>query len=37
MKDATPIFFTDAICTIKDKLNYILLGSMVGVYEIKND
>lgn len=34
MKDATPIFFTDAICTIKDKLNYILLGSMVGVKDV---
>lgn len=31
MKDASPIFFTDVICTIKDKLNYILLGACVGM------
>ena len=31
LKDASPIFFTDVICTIKDKLNYILLGSWVGM------
>ncbi|MFR3330337.1 MAG: oligosaccharide flippase family protein [Odoribacter splanchnicus] len=30
-KDAAPIFCTDVICTIKDKLNYILLGAWVGV------
>lgn len=28
--DALPIFMTDAICTIKDKLNYILLGNFLG-------
>lgn len=33
-KDASPIFFTDVICTIKDKLNYILLGTWVGVNNI---
>lgn len=31
VKDASPIFFTDVICTIKDKLNYILLGSCIGM------
>lgn len=31
VRDASPIFFTDVICTIKDKLNYILLGSCVGM------
>lgn len=31
LKDASPVFFTDVICTIKDKLNYILLGSLVGM------
>lgn len=30
-KDASPIFVTDVICTIKDKLNYILLAPCVGV------
>lgn len=33
-KDASPIFFTDVICTIKDKLNYILLGAWVGVNNV---
>lgn len=31
LKDASSIFFTDVICTIKDKLNYILLGSWIGM------
>lgn len=34
MKDAAPIFFTDIICTIKDKLNYLLLGGCVGMKEV---
>ena len=34
LKDASPIFFTDVICTIKDKLNYILLGSWVGMSDV---
>lgn len=33
-KDASPIFFTDVICTIKDKLNYLLLGTFVGVGQV---
>ena len=33
-KDALPLFVTDAICSIKDKLNYILLGSFVGMGEV---
>lgn len=32
--DASPIFITDLICTIKDKLNYVLLGAWVGVGNI---
>lgn len=31
IKDASPIFFTNIICTIKDKLNYLLLGACVGM------
>lgn len=34
LKDASPIFFTDIICTIKDKLNYLLLGGFVGMKEV---
>ena len=34
LKDASPIFFTDVICTIKDKLNYILMGSWVGMSDV---
>ncbi len=33
-KDASLVFYTDVICTIKDKLNYILLGSMVRVSDV---
>lgn len=33
-KDALPIFSTDAICTIKDRLNYILLGFCVGMENV---
>ena len=33
-KDALPIFSTDAICTIKDRLNYILLGFCVGLENV---
>ena len=33
-KDALPIFSTDVICTIKDKLNYLLLGSMVNMSQV---
>ena len=34
VKDASPIFVTDVICSIKDRLNYILLGSFVGMSEV---
>lgn len=34
LKDASPIFFTNVICTIKDKLNYLLLGNFVGMNEV---
>lgn len=34
LKDASPIFFTDVICTIKDKLNYILLGTWGGMNNV---
>ena len=34
IKDASPIFATDVICSIKDRLNYILLGSFVGMSEV---
>lgn len=33
-KDALPIFSTDVICTIKNKLNYLLLGNMVGMSSV---
>lgn len=33
-KDALPLFTTDAVCTIKDKLNYLLLGLYVGMSEV---
>lgn len=33
-KDASLVFYTDVICTVKDKLNYILLGSMVRVSDV---
>lgn len=33
-KDALPLFATDAVCTIKDKLNYLLLGIFVGMSEV---
>lgn len=33
-KDALPLFSTDAICTIKDRLNYILLGFCVGMENV---
>lgn len=34
VKDASPIFLTDIICTIKDKLNYLFLGGCVGMKEV---
>lgn len=32
--DALPLFATDAVCTIKDKLNYLLLGGFVGMSDV---
>ena len=34
IKDASPIFFTNIICTIKDKFNYLLLGVFIGMREV---
>ncbi len=34
LKDAFPLFATDAVCTIKDKLNYLLLGIFVNMGEV---
>lgn len=33
-KDALPLFATDAVCTIKDKLNYLLLGAFVCMSDV---
>lgn len=33
-KDATPVFCTDMICTIKDKLNYFLIGGTLGMRDV---
>lgn len=33
-KDALPLFATDAVCTIKDKLNYLLLGVFVNMSDV---
>lgn len=34
LKDASPIFFTDIICTIKDKLNYLIIGHFIGMSQV---
>lgn len=34
VKDASPLFATDLICTIKDKINYLLVGAFVGMSEV---
>jgi len=34
IKDSSPIFATDLICTIKDKLNYILVGTFIGMSNV---
>lgn len=34
MKDAFPLFATDAVCTIKDKLGYLLLGVLVSMSDV---
>lgn len=33
-KESMPIFATDVMCTIKDKFNYLLLGSMTGMANV---
>lgn len=33
-KEASPILATDLVCTIKDKFNYILLGTRIGMGEV---
>jgi len=34
IKDASTLFLTDAVCTIKDKLNYILVGIFVNMSDV---
>lgn len=34
VKDASPVFATDLICTVKDKLNVLLLGSFSGMSNV---
>lgn len=34
MKDASPLLLTEAIASIKDKSNYILLGKFIGMKEV---
>lgn len=34
LKDAFPLFATDAVCTIKDKLGYLLLGVYVSMSDV---
>lgn len=34
LKDAFPLFATDAVCTIKDKLGYLLLGAYVSMSDV---
>ena len=34
LKDAFPLFATDSVCTIKDKLNYLLLGVFVNMSDV---
>ena len=34
VKDSSAIFATDIVCTIKDKVNYLLVGSFVGMSEV---
>lgn len=33
-KECSPIFATDLVCTIKDKLNYMFVGSFVGMSNV---
>lgn len=34
VKDSSPLFATELICTIKDKFNYILVGAFIGMGEV---
>lgn len=34
IKDSSALFFTDLVCTIKDKFNYLLLGSFCGMANV---
>lgn len=34
VQDASPLLATDVICTIKDKFNYLFIGSSVGMAEV---
>ena len=34
IKDSAAIFATDVVCTIKDKVNYLLVGSFVGMESV---
>lgn len=34
LKDSSPIFVTDVICSIKDKLSYLLVGMFVGMSDV---
>lgn len=33
-KDSFPVFATDLVCTIKDKINYMLVGTFIGMGEV---
>ncbi len=33
-KDAVPIFYTDIVCTIKDKLSYLIVGNYVSMADV---
>ena len=34
LKDSSSIFATDLVCTIKDKLSYLLVGTFVGMSDV---
>ncbi len=34
LKDSSSIFFTDVVCSIKDKLSYLLVGMYVGMSDV---
>ncbi len=33
-KDALPIFYTDIVCTVKDKLSYLIVGTFVSMSDV---